>query len=412
MKCLIKKAKIVDVYSKYHGKQVDILILNSRIEDIKSSINPIQGIKTIAAEDLHCSISWMDIGTQIGEPGLEHRETLETAIHACRKGGYGMMASFPNTNPVIQNKSSLKYLYERAQELKFKIFPIAALSENTDGKDITEMFDLYHAGAIAYGDGLKSVQHAGLLTRALEYVKPFNGLIINHAYDKTMCIDAQMHEGEISTTLGLKGAPYLSEIMMVKRDIDLLNYTNSKLCIYGISASESVKLIKDAKKTGAKISCTVPYLNLVKTDNDLTTFDSNLKVQPPLRKKLDVNELVKGLKDDTIDAIVSNHYPIEEEGKKLEYSYAKFGASGLETVFSALNTYCVNLDLETLIYKLSYGPRQILDIECEGIQIGAKAELTLFSTSQEWKFESSSSKSKNNPFLGQFFKGKVIEVIS
>jgi dihydroorotase len=412
MKCLIKKAKIIDVNSKYHGKQVDLLIINSKIEEIKSTINPISGIRLISAEDLHCSTSWMDIGTQIGEPGLEHRETIESVIGASRKGGFGLIAAFPNTHPVIQNKSSVRYVLEKAQEYKFKIFPIGALSEDSDGKDITEMFDLHNAGVYAFSDGLKSIQHAGLLSRALEYVKTFNGLIINHAYDKTLCIDAQMHEGEMSTMLGMKGAPYLSETMMVKRDIDLLNYTGSKLCIYGISAAESVKLIKDAKKTGVNLSCTVPYLNLIKTEQDLSGFDSNLKVQPPLRKKIDANELIKGLKDDSIDAIVSNHYPIEEEGKKLEFTYAKFGASGLETVFSALNTHCNSLDLETLIYKLTYGPRSILNIETEIIQVGAKADLTLFSPSIEWKYESSASKSKNNPFLGQYFKGRVIEVIN
>ncbi len=412
MKCLIKKAKIIDVNSKYHGKQVDILIINSKIEEIKSSINPIPGLRLINAEDLYCSISWMDIGTQIGEPGYEHRETIETVINAARKGGFGILATFPNTFPVIQNKSGVKYLLDKAEQAKFTIYPIAALSENTEGKDITEMFDLHHAGALAFSDGLKSVQNAGLLSRALEYVKPFAGLIINHAYDRTLCIEAQMHEGEMSTMLGMKGAPSLSETMMVKRDLDLLSYTASKLCIYGLSSAESVKLVKDAKKTGSNVSCTVPYLNLVKTDQDLSTFDSNLKVQPSLRKKMDVNELIKGLKDDSIDAIVSNHYPVEEEGKKLEFTYAKFGASGLETVFSALNTFCVNLDLETLIYKLTYGPRSILNIESDGIQVGAKADLTLFSPSTEWKFETSVSKSKNNPFLGQLFKGKVVEVIN
>jgi dihydroorotase len=412
VKCLIKKVKVVDIHSKYHGRHVDILIVNSKIEEIKSSISPISGVKQIAADDLHCSISWLDIGSQIGEPGLEHRENINSAIDAALAGGYGSMAAFPNTLPVIQSKASIKYLTEKALERKYKIYPLAALSENTEGKEITEMIDLHRAGVVGYSDGLKSVQNAGLMARALEYVKSFDGLIINHAYDKTLCNDAQMHEGEMSTMLGMKGAPYLAESMMLKRDIDLLNYCNSKLCSYGISSAESVKLIKEAKKNGAKISCTVPYLNLVKTDNDLAQFDSNLKLQPPLRKKSDLAELVKGLKEDTIDAIVSNHCPIEEEGKKLEYPYAKFGASGIETVFSALNTHCPQLDLETLIYKLSYGPRTILNIASEGIQVGAKADMTLFSPSIEWKFDSTKSKSKNNPFFGQYFKGKAIEVLS
>jgi dihydroorotase len=412
VKYLIKKAKVIDLNSKYHGKLVDIAIVNGVIEEIKSSISTQGNFKITQSADLHVSPSWIDIGTQIGEPGLEHRETIESIAKAAKAGGYGAIAAFPNTSPSIQTKSSVKYIIDKANENKLKLLPIASLSENNDGKEITEMYDLHTSGAVAFSDGLKSIAHAGLLSKALEYVKPFDGLIIHYPNEKTISPEAQMHEGGVSTLLGMRGNPYIAELITLKRDLDLLNYTESKLCIYGISAGESVKLIKDAKKANHRLYATVCYLNLIKTDQDLSDFDSNYKVIPPLRRKNDLTELIKGLKEDTIDAIVSNHYPIEEEGKNLEFAYAKFGASGIETCFAALNTYANSLDLDTLIYKLSIGPRIVLNRPQSIIASGNKADMTIFDPSQSWTFHKTQSVSKNNPFLGETLKGSVIDVIN
>jgi dihydroorotase len=411
-KVLIKKATLVNQESKYNGKVVDILVINDRIEEIKSSITPPVGIRVITGEDLYVSSSWIDIGAYVGEPGHEYREDFESLVKAARVGGYGTIATLPTTSPSVQTKASVQYILNKAKELKFNLIPLASLSENNEGKEITEMLDLHYAGAAAFTDGLKPVTHTGLMARALEYVKQFEGLIIHHPYDKMLSPDAQMHEGEASTMLGMRGAPYISETLMLKRDIDLLTYTKSRLCAHAISCGDSVKLIKDAKKGGANIMATVPYLNLIKTDQDLMAFDSNLKVQPPLRGKSDISELVKGLKEGTIDAIVSNHYPIEEEGKKLEYPYAKFGASGIETCFAALNTFVPNLDTETLVERLTTGPASILGVTIDPIAVGERANLTVFDKAAEWTFDKSVSLSANNPLLGKKLVGKVIEVVS
>ncbi len=411
MRYLIKKATVVDENSKYNGKKVDILFNNGVIEEIRSNIEPIKGVKEIQSPNLHCSISWIDIGTQIGEPGLEHRETISSISAAAKAGGYGAIASFPNTSPVIQSKSAVQFVMEEARKNNFTIYPIAALSQHNEGKEITEMYDLHTSGAIAFGDGLKSIAHTGLLTRAMEYVLPFNGLIIHYPLDHTLTTDAQINEGEMSTLLGMEGSPALAETLIIKRDLELLNYTKSKLCVYGISLSESVKLIKEGKKVNTNLYSTCAYLNMIKTEKELENFDSNLKVSPPLRLKTDVNELIKGLKEGTVDAIVSNHYGIEEEGKQLEFPYAKFGASGIETCFSALNTYAGNLDLETLIRSLTSGPRKILNLERGEIKQGYEGGLTLFDTEMEWTFDKTYSLSKNNPFLGERLKGKVIGVL-
>jgi dihydroorotase len=411
VKALIKKVKVINAESKFHGRQVDILLSGGKIEDIKSSITPIPGYKTVAGEDLHCSLAWIDIGAYLGEPGIEHREDIDTLIATAKAGGYGYVAPLPTTNPSVQTKSAIQYLLNKARDKKYNLIPLASLSENNEGKEITEMLDLHHAGAAAFTDGLKSISHTGLMARALEYVKQFEGLIIHHPYDKMLSPDAQMHEGEISTILGMRGAPYVSESLMLKRDLDLLNYTKSRLCAHAISTADSVKLIKEAKKNGLSVTATIPYLNLIKTDQDLMSFESNLKVQPALRRKSDSTELIKGLKENTIDAIISNHYPIEEEGKKLEYPYAKFGASGLETCFAALNTFVPSLDTEVIVEKLTTGPANILGIELEPIAIGNKASLTIFDKALEWTFTKTLSKSDNNPFLGQSLIGKVIETI-
>lgn len=222
-----------------------------------------------------------------------------------------------------------------------------------------------------------------------------------------------MHEGEMSTMLGMRGMPSTAEVIGLKRDLDLLAYTQSRLCVYGITAAESVKILKEARKNPmGQLTSTVPYLNLIYTDKALEQFDTNLKVMPPLRKKSDQQELIKGLKEGTIDAIVSNHYPIEEEGKKLEFPYAKFGASGIETCFAACNTFVTGLDLETLIDKLTYGPRAIMGIGSEGIVAGAPAHLTLFEPDTEFVFDESHSRSQNNPFLGKTLRGKIVDVLT
>ena len=410
---MIKKVKVIDGPSKYHNKVVDILIVDSRIAEIKAGISPASPIKTIQGEDLHVSISWLDIGTQVGEPGLEHREDWTTVSKAAKAGGYGAIAPFPNTQPSIQHKADIQYIKQRAKSQGIGVYPIASLSLDNQGAEIAEMYDLFTAGAVAFSDGLKSVSHAGLLARALEYVKPFEGLIIHYPSEKYLTQDAQMHEGEMSTLLGMKGMPSTAESIGLKRDLELLAYTQSRLCVYGLSSNEAVKILKEAKKSLAeKLTAAVPYLNLVYTDKEMDRFDSHLKVIPPLRKKSDQNELIKGLKDGVIDAIVSNHYPIEEEGKKLEFPYAKFGASGIETCFAACNTFVPALDMETLIYKLSYGPRSILGLTSEGIKAGSAAALTLFDPTAEWVFEESQSRSDNNPFLGKTLRGKVIDVLN
>lgn len=412
MKILIKKAKIVNPHSAHHGRTVDIFINKGKIESVKSSIAEIAGAKLIVSKNLHCSAAWLDIGTQIGEPGLEHREDIQSIAKAAKAGGYSTIAPFPNSVSPVQSKAAIKFIIDLAKANNFNILPIAAMSVDCAGQDISEMIDLSRSGAIAFSDGLKSAGNSGILYRALEYAKSFDGLIVQHSVDKHLAFEGQMHEGLTSTSLGVKGIPGIAETIALRRDIDLLQYTKSKLCLFGISSAEALKIIRESKRSSENLFATVAYLNLIKTDVDLTTFDSNLKVTPPLRGKKDRQDLVKAINDDTIDAIVSNHYPLDEEAKKLEFTYAHFGASGIETCFAALNTFCGHeIHLEKIVEKLSAGPRKILNISNPTFTVGDDADMTLFDPDYEWKFEKTLSKSLNNPFLGTSFKGKALMTI-
>lgn len=407
MKLIIRKATIVDSRSPFNGQKLDLFLSKGKIEKIANEINNPGDVKEISGDNLHVSPGWLDLGCQVGEPGLEHRETLSSAIKAARRGGYTSIAPFPNTVPVLQQKAAINVLKEAADRERINIYPVAAATQDCQGDFITEMHDLHQGGALAFTDGLKSIEKNGVILTALQYINSFGGLLIHYPQDAHLSSGGHMHEGKVSTYLGMKGLPSVAETIVLRRDLALWQYSASRLCVYGISSGEAVKIIKEYKTD--KLFAVVPYLNLVKEDKDLEDFDSNLKVLPPIRTKKDATELIKGLKENTITAIASNHYPLDEESKKLEFTYARFGASGLETCFAALNTSLSDkLGLTTLIDKLSHGPREILGLEAVIIEDGGQAEITIFDPEQTWDYASTLSRSDNNPYLGSNLKGKVM----
>ncbi|MFN7115611.1 MAG: dihydroorotase, partial [Saprospiraceae bacterium] len=278
----------------------------------------------------------------------------------------------------------------------------------------TEILDMYAAGAIAFSDGKKSIQHSGLILRALQYVQAFDGVIINHPSDKAIAADGQMHEGFVSTSLGLKGIPSLAEALMLERDLHLLEYTGSRLHVANVSTAGAVELIREAKAKGLRVTASVPVLNLLFTDEAVAEFDVNYKVLPPLRQAPDRDALIQGLLDGTIDCITSNHTPIDEEGKNLEFPYASFGVIGLETAFAAAWTALKGkIKLEQLIEKLAFTPRKIFNLNTPTVEVGQVANLTIFNPEHTWTFSSQDirSKSNNTPFVGYEFTGKVLAII-
>ena len=414
MQLLIKNATIVHPASKFDGEKADIFIKNGKIEAIGADLKA-EKAKVLEARGACVSPGWLDLGTLTGDPGFEHREDFKSAAKAAAAGGYTALACFPNTEPAVDSKAEVQYVRSHSKDSLVEFFPIGAVSEDCKGKDITEMYDMHAAGALAFSDGKKPVQDSGLMMRALQYVQPFGGVIFNQPLDKTAAPGGQMHEGVMSTSLGMRGIPALAEELMIQRDVYLAEYTDSRLHIHNISTAMAVQLVRAAKAKGLKITASVAVMNVACDDHLLSEFDSNFKVMPPIREQADFEALRAGLADGTIDCITSNHTPLDEEAKNLEFPFAEFGAIGLETAFglSWMHLHDV-LKISELVKKLAIAPREILGLAIPKIDPGEPANLTIFDPGQEWTFSKNDifSKSKNTPFVGWRLRGRVLGVVN
>jgi dihydroorotase len=411
MNILLQKATIVCAQHKYNEQVKDILIIDGKIANIADNIEP-NNAQIITGYNLHVSIGWFDIFADFAEPGNEHRETLETGANAAAAGGFTDVMLIPNTLPVADNKSQVEFLIQRSKELPINIYPIGAVTKNTEGKELAEMYDMHQSGAAAYSDGIKPIQQAGLMLKALQYVAAKNAVIIQTPNDKSISDGGLINEGIVSTQLGLPGLPAIAETLMIERDIALLNYTNSALHITGISTQKSIELITAAKKQGLNITCSVTPYHLLFCDEDLKQYDTNLKLNPPLRTRTDMHALQQALRNGDIDCIASHHSPQSWDDKTCEFEYAKNGMITLQTLYSNINEIVQNTN--TTIKLLTQNNRQIFKIEMPTLEIGQPASLTLFEPNTEFTFEENliKSKSKNTVFIGKKLKGKVIGIIN
>lgn len=413
MKLLIRQATIMDPASPHHGQQKDILIDDERIVRIGDQLSA-DGAELVTQEGLHLSPGWVDMGVQIGDPGFEHREDIESATAAAAAGGFTSIGVYPNTEPAIHAKPEVNYLMKQSRLNLVDILPVGAVTRDCAGKDITEMIDMQRVGAVAFSDGARPIQNNGMMMRALQYVKAFGGIVMNQPHDFSLAVGGQVHEGVISTSLGMKGIPNMAEEMMVQRDIYLAEYTDSRVHLAGISSAQSVELIRQAKAKGVAVTCSVPALNLVFTEDELRDFDTQFKVLPPLRSAADRDGLREGLIDGTIDMVFSNHVPLEQEQKKLEFAYAGFGAIGLETTYALLNTHLQEMvSTELLVQKLALHPRAVFGLPGVTVVEGGAAELTLFLPGHSWAVDRQRlrSKAKNTPLHGHQLRGKAVGVI-
>ncbi|QCR23214.1 dihydroorotase [Pontibacter sp. SGAir0037] len=412
MKVLLRAAQIINPDSAYHLQTQNILIENGKILYIGTD-EP-EADTLIAADGLCVSAGWVDLHAFVGEPGLEHKEDLETAAAAAAAGGFTEILCLPNVQPVVQTKGAVSFLRNRTAHLPVTLHPAAALTVDTEGKDLTEMIDLHTAGAVAFTDGIKPLQGADVMLKALQYVQMFDGLLMNKPEHTRLTDHGQMHEGQVSTLLGMKGIPAMAEEIMVTRDLQLLAYTGGKLHFSLISTAASVEAIRKAKAEGLQVTCDVASYQAAFTDETIAPFDTNYKVAPPFRSEKDAAALVQGLEDGTIDALVSAHIPHDTESKKLEFDLADFGITNLETAFSvAYTSLSDTLSLEKIIYKLTDGPRQVLSLPKPAIAEGEEANLTIFSPVLGWTPDQDTVKSKsfNSPFFGVNLKGKVLGII-
>ncbi len=405
MNVILKNTTIIDKESAFHNQKADIKIIDGIITKIGQNLTNDENLQVVELDNLHVSQGWFDASVSFGEPGFEDRETIANGLTTAAKSGFTNVALQPNSLPVIDNQSQVSFVLNKANGFATQLHPIGAFTKNSEGNDLAEMFDMKNAGAIAFGDYNKSSDNANLLKIGLQYVQDFDGLVIAYCQDKTIKGNGVVHEGIVSTKLGLKGIPPLAEELEVTRNLFLLEYTGGKMHIPTISTAKSVQLIQEAKAKGLNVTCSVAVHNLVLTDDVLTGFDTRYKVTPPLRDENHRKALIEGVLKGTIDFITSDHNPLDIEHKKMEFDNAKNGTIGLESAFGALQTV---LPTEIIIEKFVYG-KNVFGIEKQPIKEGTIASLTLFTTEGNWEFskENILSKSKNSAFLGQPMKGRA-----
>lgn len=411
MTILIHQAKITHPGFPLHGQKKDILISGGVISRIADEIKE-KADTVIEQEGLAISPGWVDIFAHFCDPGYEFKETLQSGANAAAAGGYTHVLVLPNTNPVVHSKSQVEYIKEKSRLLPVNIHPIGAITKNTEGKELAEMYDMYANGAIAFGDGVNAVQSAGVLLKALQYVKSFDGVLIQIPQDKSIGTHGLMNEGIVSTRLGLPGKPAIAEEMMVARDIDLVEYTASKLHFTGVSTLQSVEKIKEAKDKGLQVSCSVTPYHLVFSDEDLMNYDTNLKLNPPLRTPENRKDLLNALNNGWVDCIASHHFPQEWDSKTCEFEYAGYGMTGLETAFGVAGS--AGISSEKWVELCSINPRKIFGLPQAEILEGMPADMTLFLPDATYTFDEKQvrSKSKNSAFIGKELKGSIVGIVN
>lgn len=416
MKLLIKNAHLVDPSQSLDGV-FDVLIEKKVIAKIARSITDASA-KVIDAKGLHLLPGLIDLHVHFRDPGYEHKETIETGIRAALRGGFVACMPMPNTRPATDNQSIVERLLRKADENDFTLLPCGTITKGRKGKELSEMADLKAAGCVAVSDDGDSVANAILHRRALEYASMLGLVVSVHAEDKKLSKGGYINEGPVATRLGLAGIPNASEDAIVARDIELARLTGAHLHLQHISTARALQLIAEAKKEGLRVSCEVTPHHIALSDEDITGYDTNYKMNPPLRSPGDRAALIKALQNGIIDIIATDHAPHQEVEKDVEFDQAPFGTIGLETALgvclSALY-HTQRVSLADIVALLSINPQRIIGLhEFAVLKKGAVANVCLVDLDREWTVSpaSFSSRSRNSCFLGRTLKGKVVATIS
>jgi dihydroorotase len=409
MTILIKQATLLSPNSKHHRKKRDLLIKNGIIEKIATSINA-KASKTINVKGLYVSDGWKDIFADFCDPGFEHKEDIQSGIQLAKAGGYTGVCLIPNTNPTINSKSQVDYVKNQCKKSGINLLPIGAVSNNIEGEQLAEMYDMNKAGALLFSDGKKSIQSAGLLLKALQYLKTIGGTLIQIPDTKSISNHGLMNEGNESTALGMPGIPAIAEHLQIQRDITLCEYAESKIHFTGVSTKKSVELIVSAKKRGVNVSCSVAPYHLLYTDGDLQTYDANLKIFPPLRTSNERKYLIKALKEGKIDGIASHHTPQDVDAKKVEFAYANEGMISLQYILPILIK--AGFSAEEIAQATTGAFKSVSGLD-SSIEVNKKADLTMFTIagSTDISKENNLSKSENTPLLNETMIGSETNII-
>lgn len=415
MSLLIKNGRVLDP-SQNIDDTLDLLVEKGKIKEIGKALKAPAGADVIDAKGCYVTPGLVDMHVHLRDPGIEYKEDIQTGTRAAAAGGFTSVVCMPNTSPVNDSKTVTNYIITKAKnEGVVNVFPVGAITKGSKGESLAEMGELKEAGCVAVSDDGHPVENAELMRRALEYAKGMGIMVISHAEEKALVGEGVMNEGFVATELGLKGIPWAAEDVATARDVYLAEFTDSPVHIAHVSTKGAIRIIRNAKARGVKVTCeTAPhYFSL--TDDAVRGYETNAKMNPPLRTASDVAEIKAGLKDGTIDAIATDHAPHHLDDKEIEFNLALNGIIGLETSLP-LSLKLVDdkvLTLPELVERMSFNPSKILGIDRGTLNAGAVADITVIDPKHEWTVEAEklASKSKNSPWLGQKMKGAAAYTI-
>lgn len=365
--------------------------------------------ETIDCSGFLASKGWVDLRCMSGEPGEEYKESMESLGEVLQSSGFVKAVLMPNTHPAVQTKNEIQFLKSKSANWFSDLVIQAAATKDTKGEDFTDILDLNQEGVFVFGDGLHPISNPDRLMKILQYLQKFNGILFDQTYEPLLALFGQMHEGFTSTRIGMKGIPNLAEDIAIHKNLEILRYSGGRLHFQTISTKGAVEEIRKAKKEGLKVTADISLYQLIYSDEDLMDFDTNLKVMPPFRGKEDREALIEGLKDGTIDAIVSNHQPQDLDAKHMEFDLSLFGMLGLQTFLPAMTKLADEISWPLLISKITGGPEAVLGQQSDNLE-----SLTIFDPEEKWVFDKRSNKSlsSNSPWYNTELKGKVKFVIN